>query len=247
MLNLLDVHYHIQKDKIFDDNVSTDAFTVYHSKKINDIFWNYAILSELSSFKKNSKDIFRIFDKLQRKPCVYINSIQSNDLRDLQEEKFIVKYTESWLRYNGSPLKYFHPVKQIYTEQEFKDFTSVFTQVNNLKFPDCGIYTPAYMPFINQSFHSPNFSHFLAYDNNRPVAAAAMGHYNGYCIIYNLATLPEFQGKGFTQSVILACIDKCREIKGNEVFALVNADCGIEKWLMKHEFKKIYTGYGLSI
>lgn len=247
MLNLLNVHYHIQKGIFFEDNIVTDTFTIYNSKKIDDIFWNYAILSELSSFKKTAGDIFQKFREIKRKPCVYINAIQSNDLRELQEEKFIVKYTESWLRYNGSPLQYRHPVRKISTEKEYKDFTSLFSQVNSKRYPDCGIYTPAYLPLMNETYNSPNFSHFIAYEENCPVAAAAMGHYNGYCIIYNLATLPEYQGKGYTQSVIRACIDRCKELGGKEIFALVNSDSSIERWLMKHEFKKIYTGYGLSI
>lgn len=247
MLDLLDVHYHIQKNIFFDDNIVTETFTIYNSKMINDVFWNYAVLSDLSPFRKTYRDILHKFEQINRKPCVYINSNQSNDLRDLLEQKFLVKYTESWMRYNGSKLENFHPIQEVASEKEFKDFVSLFTQVNNLRFPDCGIYTPSYMPFISKTYNIPNFHHFIAYDNHRPVAVAAMGHYNGYCIIYNLSTLPEYRGKGYTQSVIRACIDKCAEIKGKEVYVLVNADSPIEKWLFKHDFKKVYTGYGLSL
>lgn len=247
MLNLLNLHYHIHENLFFDNCIIRDTFTVYSSKAIDDIFWNYANISELSSFRKSHKDILADFEALHRKPCIYINSSQSNDLRDLLEAKFIVKYTEEWLRYDGSKLESPQKTRQVSTKDEFNDFTTLFNLSNNLKFPHSDIYTSNYIALMNKTFSSSNFHHFIAYDNNIPVAVASLGYYNGYCIIYNQATHPDYRGKGYTQSLIKACIDKCQEMNGKEVYVLVNADSTIEKWYLKHDFKKIYNGYGLSI
>lgn len=245
MLSLLNVHYHINKDIFFDESVSDDSFMIYNSSKIEDIFWNFAVLSDITSFKKVANDIYTKFDELNRKPCIYINALEADTLRELLEQRFMVKYTESWLRYSGEGLQNVHPVKEIQSEADFKEFEKLFSKVYDTKLPQRSIYTSAYIPFMIKTLSSDHFYHFLCYENGQAVAGASLGFYNGYCMVYNLVTHPDYMDKGYTQSVIHACTQKCKEICGKEIYALVDADSVTEKRLLKHGFKKIFTGYGL--
>lgn len=90
MLSLLNVHYHINKDIFFDESVSDDSFMIYNSSKIEDIYWNFAVLSDITSFKKVANDIYTKFDELNRKPCIYINALEADTLRELLDRKSVV-------------------------------------------------------------------------------------------------------------------------------------------------------------
>ena len=245
MLSLLNVHYHINKNIFFDESVSDDSFMIYNSRKIEDIFWNFAVLSEITTFKKVADDIYAKFEELKRKPCIYINSLEAETLKELIERKFMVKYTESWLRYGGEGLQNIHPVREIKTEEDFNEFKKLFSDIYGNILPQRSIYTPAYISCLQKTFEADHFYHFLCYENNQAVAGASLGFYNGYCMVYNLVTHPDFIDKGYTQSVLHACTQKCKEICGKEIYALVDADSATEKRMVKHGFKKVFTGYGL--
>ena len=195
MLSLLNVHYHINKNIFFDESVSDDSFMIYNSRKIEDIFWNFAVLSEITTFKKVADDIYAKFEELKRKPCIYINSLEAETLKELIERKFMVKYTESWLRYGGEGLQNIHPVREIKTEEDFNEFKKLFSDIYGNILPQRSIYTPAYISCLQKTFESDHFYHFLCYENNRAVAGASLGFYNGYCMVYNLVTHPDFIDK----------------------------------------------------
>lgn len=242
MLNLLNVHYHIQRESFFSEAISEDAFTIYHSRKIDNIYWNYVVLSEVASFKKNSAEIYQRFEELNRKPCVYINAIDTDKLRDLLDEKFVVKYTESWLRFSGKEVAETQLVKEVKTKKEHKDFLDLFGEVQEIRKTCWNIHT-TYL--VDQMLNLKNYYHFICYDNSRAVGVVSLGCYNGFCIIYNLAVHPDYIGKGYFTSLIAACVRKCREIKGHEIYALVETGSRREKWLLQNSFVKVSTGYGL--
>lgn len=243
MITLLELHYHIQKDLYSAEKIVSDSYTIYHSRNLDNIYCNYAVLSELTSAGKMFKSISEDFSKLGRKPCIYINANQVNDLRELQDQKAQVRYIENWLRYEGEKLEEHHPVEAL-SPNNYGDYLKLFEDPNNnIEYK----MLPEYISAVKTSFSSPHHYHFIAYDGKTPVSIASVGSYNGYSMIYNLFTRPDYRSKGYTQSMICSCIDKFREIKGKEIYILLPSNSHMEKWYVKNGFKKIYTGYGMTI
>lgn len=243
MITLLELHYNIQKDLFFAEKIVLDSYTIYHSKNLDHIYCNYAVISELTSAGKIFQNISAAFAQLERKPCIYINANQINDLRELQDQKAQVRYIESWLRYDGDELECFHPAK-IVSPADYDNYLQLFSSIdNNSEYK----IMPQYIEAVKASLSSPRYHHFIAYDGKKPVSIASIGSYNGYSMIYNLFTHPNYRGKGYTQSVIGSCINKFKEINGKEIYILLPSNSHMEKWYVKNGFKKIYTGYRMSL
>ncbi len=241
MITLLELHYNIQKGLFFSDKIVTETYTIYHCTDQKSAYCNYAIISDLTSAKKSLGAISEDFAKLERQPCIYINATQINDLNELQEQKIQVRYTESWLRYDGVEIEEVHPVK-IVDADNIEDYMEVYSKPeNNFAFK----VTPEYLKGVRKCLASPNFYSFIAYDGRRPVSTVSLGVYNGYCMIYGLVTNKEDRGRGYTQSVLSACIKKFKEINGKEIYVLQPSNSYLEKWYVQHGFKKILTGYGM--
>lgn len=245
MINLPELHYQIQKGMFFSDKFSSDSYDIYYSNAIDDIYWNYAVVSDVASLNTHFNDICEIFTKIGRKVCFYLNFNQSSDLRDLQEHQIKVNYSENWLRYDGRKLENPCKAKLVETSNEREDFMKVFLAVNSLKYggpqaSDSSIHA------LRESFDNSKYSHHITYEHGKPVSIATLGTYNGYCMIYNLATLPEFRGKGYTLSVVHHCVEKFKEIGGKELYIQTPHNSDIEKWYLGQGFKKVFAGLGLS-
>ena len=101
MLTRFDLYYKIQKNVFMSGRISSDAYTIYYSDEQDIPYCNYAVVSDLSSVSRLLNSISEDFAKIDRKPCIYINSNQSNELRELQEYNMHVRYMEVCLRYGG--------------------------------------------------------------------------------------------------------------------------------------------------
>lgn len=248
MRDILEIHYQIQKDIFFSDKIVNDNYNLYYSNDINDLYRNYAILSSVAPVKKIFDQVAFDFSKLGRKICVCLQSNQTEELKELLERKMRVNHTESWLRYDGVDLETFHPICSLSGQKGCDDFVKFLKNACEKKgFEGMENITPTYLSSVIKSFDSEKYFHFVAYENDIPVSVATLGSYKGYSMIYNLVTLPEYRGRGYTQSIVKACIDKHVELGGKEIYIQITKDSQIEQWYANNGFKKLFVVYGLSV
>lgn len=239
MINLVDLYYQINKDIFFTDKISEEAFTIYTNKLLPDIVWNYAAISNLSALKKNYAEICDIFAKLNRRPSFYLREDQQNDMCDLINQKILIKYPESWLRYENDNISQTQNTHQVKTKREQQVFLELFKKMNAQFYSDM----ETFADLFQKTFSAQNFYHFMAYHQEQAVAIAVLGVYNGYAIISHLQTLPEYQGQGYTASILKSCINKFSELGGKELYIQLLNTAAQEKWCIKKGFQKMFNGY----
>lgn len=242
MLSLLELYYQTQKDVIFTDKISSDKYTIYCSNRINDIYRNFAVVSNIVSAKNVLDDIEKDFKAINRKPCIYINSSESSELKDLQERKWKVVYMDSWLRYEGKEIPSHHPVKQVETDVEKQDYLKIFQEYYRGNVHDLN---ESIDNVFEDVLKKDSFRHYISYDGKRPVAIASLGHYNGHYMIFNLACDPEYYDKGFRSSIISTCIEQMKAVNGNSLNLKISSSSNYERWFSQNGFRKTISAYGL--
>lgn len=249
MLNLFELSYQTQKDIFFSDKISTDYYTIYYSKKYSNMFWNYAILSDLVSINRSITSLKEQFQKLDRAFCIYINANQVLDLRDLQLQKLKINFSESWLRYEQeySALSDI-PVRLVKTPEEWKKFINVFCEAFggpnfywSSFFGDC-------VEALETHHDNPKLMHFVAYDKNGQAAAiATLARYNNHFMLFHPATAPSYKNRlEFLDAVMNHCLQKYKALNGETLGVKIVNNAVAEEWYGKYGFKKIHTGYRLS-
>lgn len=249
MLNLLDLYYQLQHGMYFTNKITTDSYSLYYSNILNDTLWNYAVVSDISPLSKIYDDIVHDFKRVNKKPCFYISSTQTEDFKFLQDKKYRVDFARSWLRYDGKGLESKFNVRQALTEQDKEDFIKVYTEVIQENSTDKS-YTnlsPAHLDVLKKSFFSPQYHHFIAYYDQLPVSIITLGIKDGYGMLCNLATSTSYRGKGYAQSVLKSAIDWWKENNGKELAVRVVHNSNAEKLLYKHNFKKVFVSYSLTV
>lgn len=242
MLSLLELYYKTQKDVIFTDKLVSDKYTIYCSSKINDIYRNFAVISNVISAKNVLEDLAKDFKTIGRKPCIYINSSESAELRDLQERKWKVVYMDSWMRYEGKEIIPTKVIKEVKTETEKRDYLYIFENyykgnINDVKESIADVF--------DEVLKKDSFKHFIAYDGKTPVAIASIGNYNGHYLIFNLACNPEHYGKGYRSSIISACIEQMKAVNGLSLNLKISANSNYEPWFAQNGFRRTIKGFGL--
>ena len=71
----------------------------------------------------------------------------------------------------------------------------------------------------------PNSSHYLVISDNQPVACASVIYCAGVAGVYNVATLPEYQRKGFATALMVTIMKEARD-KGYQYSILHSSDKG---------------------
>ena len=182
MLTRFDLYYKIQKNVFMSGRISSDAYTIYYSDEQDIPYCNYAVVSDLSSVSRLLNSISEDFAKIDRKPCIYINSNQSNELRELQEYNMHVRYMEVCLRYGGNDvdMPYRHQLKKV-DETNIEDYMQVYTKPeNNYAFK----LDSKFLDGVRKGLKAPNFYNYLVYDGKKPVTYDSLGEYKGYYMIY---------------------------------------------------------------
>ena len=239
MLTRFELHYNIQKGNFFTNKIVFDTHTIYYSENMSAYYFNYAVVSDLRSVSSLMEEIRADFAKINRKPCIYINANQLSELRDLQKHNMQVRFSESCLRFDGEEIKTLHQIVPV-DEKNIHDFIEVYKKQEN-------IHTfrleADYQNGLFKALKNPDFYNIVAYDGKRPVAIASMGQYNGFYMIYSLATDKEYFGKGYSQTVLGACTNKFKELNGKALYVMQQANTGLEKLYIQNGFKKIFTGH----
>lgn len=247
MMNLFELHYQIQKGIYFSSKVATHAYNVYYSDKSTNMYWNYALLSDLVSPREVMDNIKKEFEKFERPVCVYINSNQQKDLFYLQEQKFKVNYTESWLRYDENIFEAPFSAKRVTSPEDRDNFIKIFSEIYGSPNAYGLILTPEIIQSLTASFDNEKYAHFISYNGKIPTAVGTLGCYNKYCMIFNLAARTEYADTLHRNAIIKSCVDYYHELDGLSLSLKMATNSTLEKWYIDNGFKKIYSGCRMSL
>lgn len=242
MINLVDLYYQINKDIFFTDKISNEAFSIYYNKHLQEVMWNYAAISNLSTLQKNFEEICRIFTGLEKKIGFYLREDQKNDICKLIEHQIMIKYPESWLRFEAKGTDILTQAQKISTKQEQQGFVKLFSILNKKYYHNMS----AFLPIFEKTFSAQNFQHFLIYHEHRAVGLAILSMYKDYALISHLQTLPEFSSGEYYKNLFYACLKSFHEQKGKELYLQIIDNPTLEKWALKQGFNKMFNSYLLS-
>lgn len=242
MINLVDLYYQINKGIFFTDKITKEAFSVYYNRQLPDVMWNYAAISNLSSIQKNYDEISQIFADINKKTGFYLRDDQKNDICQLIEHKIMIKYPESWLRFDGNFETDGLEAKLVSTEKEQQDFLKLFSELNKKYYSDIN----RFINIFQKTFSSSNFYHFVICSEKQIVGIAVLGIYKDYALISHLQTAPEFSKPEWQGALLKACVEKFKQQQGKELYMQIMDNPTLEKWALKQGFRKMFNGYLLG-
>lgn len=243
MLTLLELHYQTQNGLTFTNKLENEKFTIYHSSVINDIYRNFAVVSNIMSALSMLDDLRQEFHKINRKPCIYLNASESHELRDLQDNKWKIMFMDTWMRYQGDEAKMPHQAYNVQTPKQVKDFIYIFEKFYRGNIANLEQEIPE---VFDKSLQKENFRHYISYDGDVPTAIASFCEYNGHCLIYNFAADTEYYDKGYRESVLGACLKRMQEINAKSLNVKISNSSNFERWFTQHGFRKTISAYGLT-
>lgn len=242
MINLVDLYYQINKGIFFTDKITKEAFSVYYNRQLSDVMWNYAAISNLSSIQKNYDEISQIFAGINKKTGFYLRDDQKNDICQLIEHKIMIKYPESWLRFEGDFEAEEVEAQLISNEKEEQDFLKLFSELNQKYYSDI----KTFISVFQKTFSVSNFYHFIVYSEKQIVGLAVLGMYKDYALISHLQTLPEFSKPEWQSALLKACVEKFKQQQGKELYMQIIDNPALEKWALKQGFRKMFNSYLLG-
>lgn len=239
MINLVDLYYQINKDIFFTDKISSEAFSVYYNKQLPEVMWNYAAISNLSSIQKNFEEICHIFAGLNKRTGFYLREDQKNDICTLLEHQIMIKYPESWLRYDGSAINTTYKAQKVSSDLEKQEFIKLFSILNKKYYQDI----ETFLSVFEKTFSSKNFEHFLLIRNNQTIGIAVLGTYKNYALISHLQTISSNADAEDKNALLASCLKAFQDKQGKELYLQVIDNPSVEKWAIKQGFNKMFNGY----
>lgn len=247
MMYLCELRYRLQKGIYFTDKIETNNYSIYYNDKVADMYWNFALISDLVPAKHNIPAIIAEFKKLNRTPCIYINSLHTKELNEIQENKFRVNYTETWMRYEVELPMSKYRAKKVETEQEYRDFKELFEREYSVKNAYLEKVGEEHMRQLEVCLNSPNIVHFISYEKGVPAACASLGCFDGYYMIFNQSLNKEYDDTYHKNAVINSCIEYYKACGGKSLIVKIATNRALEKWYAAQGFKPISSGCRLSL
>lgn len=249
MISLTELHYNIKRNVFFSEVIITPAYNIYYSNTLFCPYWNHAEISDISDLSNILGKIMDEFQQLNRNPCIYINANQTGELMQLQSHKFKVTITEKWFRFenNFKPLTCF--AKEVETEKERKDFLEFFTEDYNKNYKYGKELTPTCINAIALLFDDKRYRHFISYAEGEVAAIGSIGEYEGYYVIFNISVNSKYFDKENKDEILNSCIRHFSSRHGLGLNIKLNNsnDNSIEKWYQDKGFKKMTSGYYLTL
>lgn len=242
MMYLFELLYQVLKDTYFTDKIATHSYNIYYSKYVSDDYWNYALISDLCPAKFVADEIEQRFSQIKRASNIYLSSTAAQDLKELQNRRYKVGFTDIWMRYEGEVKNTAIKARRVTTEREKEDFTKVFTKYFSSPNRFFSSLPPQIIANLRKSLDNENLGHFITYDGNRPVAIGSLGHYHRYCLLINFAVDPDYLESEHKQAILKACADYFRQINGLSLNINIYSDNQLEKFYSENGFRKIASG-----
>ncbi len=242
MINLVDLYYQINKDIFFTDKITNEAFSIYYNHELPEVMWNYAAISNLSSVQKNYDEICKVFTGINKKIGFYLREDQKNDICKLLEHQIIIKYPESWLRYEGNDFTTPYQAQKVSSQSEQEEFIKFFAELNKKYYQSI----EAFLNVFKKTFSSKNFEHYALYHEKRVIGIAVLGIYKDYALISHLQTFADFSDIEHQAALLKACWQAFNHKHGKELYLQIIDNPLLEKKAIKQGFNKMFNAYLMS-
>ena len=248
--NLLDKHFNVQKGMYFYEIKKEKNFLMFLSDKIEDCFWNYAIIKNpLVNLKQTIEEIENSFKSLQKDSCLYlVEKIDSKILDLIDLLGYSEENSETWLTFdNPQIVDVTHCVKKVCDKTTREDFLSVFIDSYCGEFTldsPYGALPETYIQSLKRTLRNcKKFIHFVVYDeNNVPVSIASLCVYRDYAGIYNVGTRPVYRKRGFGTDATMACINYAAKEHLKFILLQTEENSNVEKFYRKIGFRPEFVG-----
>lgn len=244
--------YDLLKGLYFDDKIEKDRCSIYKSDIITDNFWNIATLNIENAFDDVSilTDIEQQFEKISRKPCIYIPRTMDNydnHKSYLVNNGYKVNDTDAYMVFVGSNnhVEIIDDIEKVDTNKQYNDFMEVMESAYSGEItkdnPYAGSITNEYYEAIKKSLGNNHFHHYILYKDGQPASIATLSCNNGHAVINNVGTKKEYQNIGLGKQIIKYCIDESKKLGSETLFLFTEYKSKNEQWYAKQGFKTIFV------
>lgn len=251
MNTLLRNHFDVQNGMYFNDYFTSDQWTFFTSKIIEDGFWNYAVMPNNANLKNELPLVEKIFADIHRPSSIYI--VNEDEQREavsfLKEQGYELISKESFMTYNGGglikPIPSEIRIERATSEVIVRDFIKIFANAYGGEIsPEqpYGELDKTYLDALGNSFEDGKFYHFVCYHRLKPVSIASLCIADGVGGIYNVGTNPTERGKGYGTFATNACISEWLRSGGKELLLQTETGSSVEKWYYSLGFKLEFYG-----
>jgi len=250
-------HYGFQVGMYFSGHEQIEGALLLHSDKIEDPYWNYAALIDVS--KERLEDLIRevseYFQSRNRQPCFYLTPFtRPRDFSGyLTAAGFEVGFADAWMFYEAElspkiarPSDFF--VKEVQAKKEMETFVRIFNEAyGGVPTPDepyAGL-PPSYAEALYESFGrqlGEKVTHYLGFLGEEAVGIATLISGGGYACIYNVGTTPMHRRKGVGSALSLRAAADARKRANKGLFLLTEKGSAVERWYTDLGFSTWFAG-----
>lgn len=242
MMYLFDLQYQLQKGMYFTDKISTHSYNIYYSKNIAEKYWNYAVVSDLCPLKSVLAELEHHFSRINRPVHIQISVTDGENLNELQNNKFKVNCTDTWMRYEGGAPKASFTARRVENKTDRENYIKVFSEYYRSPNPYMTGISPEILSGLRRSFDSDSLTHFISYDGKHPAAIATVGCFDNYALLFNVAVAAGYAETEHPLAVVNACAEYCRQNGCVSLNVNLLSSNRLERWYGRNGFKRIAAG-----
>jgi len=242
-----DAHYNMLRGMYFDGEKDIGDAKIVWSNAIDDSIWNYATRIDTQNSLEIIKRASSFLLTKNRNPTFYLTPAcrPSSFSKILESQGFVNEYSDAWMFFKGSS-------KDI----EIPSGIDI-GMVKNLGDMDlfCDIYNGAYSSGSGQYSFPEEYGlavlasfknqtggviaeHYLAYvDGPCPVGILSLISKDSLFGIYNIGTLPSFEGIGIGSALTLFAVKRAIEMDASEIFLQTEKDSPNEGFYGRRGFE----------
>lgn len=248
---ILTAYQHLQSGVMFDELIDLGFVVINYCKEDKTLFWNTAFTDK--NLNKEQLQIIELkFKSLERRPAIYFEDRQDLRLlgKFLEGNNFRQSFAENWMFHNGEniDISRFSQVKKVVTHQDLNVFLKTFNDCYKADDPQnpYGPISSGYMRSTEEVWSKHNrtdrLEYFIGYDEDKPVAVAALNNYQDYGYISNVGSLQNVRGKGFGKLITLFCVQASKNRGHNYHFLITEESSYPNEFYKKIEFKVKFKG-----
>ena len=242
MMYLFDLQYQLQKGMYFTDKITTHSYNIYYSKNISEKYWNYAVVSDLCPLRSVLSELKQHFSRIGRPVHIQLSVTDGENLNELQNNRFKVNCTDTWMRYEGGAHKASFTARRVEDKTDQENYIKVFSEYFRSPNPYMAKISPEILSGLRRSVDNNNLTHFISYDGKHPAAVATVGCFDNYALLFNVAVASGYAETEHPAAIINACTEYCRQSGCVSLNVNLLSSCRLERWYEHNGFKRIGAG-----
>ena len=241
-----EIHYQLLTGMFYDEEIKIGDSKVMLNHSVEDSSWNHATRTDTENPEKSIEAITEfMFDK-NRTPAICLTPIcKPGSLeKALILSGFDITAEETWMTYQGNQIQKVTAdiltVKNLNQLSSFKKiYGKVFGSPEEPIPQDSDGIVNAWINYYFKKNKDSILENYLYFEKNQPVGIGTLLGKNGFFGIYNVGTLPEFEGQGIGTKILQHMINQALKNKAKNIF-LQTLDK--EKFYAKRGFKTEFVG-----